>query len=97
MYKVNQDKSTDVHRHSSKLWQPDAEMLSVVSGELSLPGVCTAFIKGDCETHNTHYFWFLPFFLGKMQKSSLNFFLLAKTGTNVTPFIKSVIMWIFKK
>ena len=26
-------KSPDAHRHSSKLWWPDAEMLSVVPGE----------------------------------------------------------------
>lgn len=38
-------KSTDAHRHSSKLWQLDAEMLNVVPGRsLAGPGVHAASI-----------------------------------------------------
>ena len=34
--------STDAHRHSSKIWQLDGEMLGVVPWEGAGPGHCTA-------------------------------------------------------
>ena len=46
--------STDAHRHSSKLWWPDAEMLSVVPGKE--PSGATI----SCQTNTEHYFCFLP-------------------------------------
>lgn len=57
--------STDAHRHRSKLWWLDAEMLSVLPGErvwwhrsFQVPA---APITAHCKTNTEHYFDFLPF------------------------------------
>lgn len=33
MHKINEDEAQEAHRHSLKLWCPDAEVLSVVPGK----------------------------------------------------------------
>ena len=58
--------STDAHRHKSKLWQRDAEMLSVVPGE-GLPGA-TLIAQGarylfNSSLHSKHWTLFSHFYL----------------------------------
>ena len=61
MHKINQDKSTDAHRLSSKLWRLDAEMLYSMGKELGGISHCSGFMLPL--NHSECYFCFSPFFI----------------------------------
>ena len=91
MHKLNQGKA-EMLADSSKRWQSDAEVLDVVlrgAWGAALPAwMLAASVTTCCKIIAEHYFHFSPFFFFfffflQKQKSSLDFFRLAKMGTNV--------------
>lgn len=74
-------------KHSPKLWQLHAEMLSVAPGKECGGASHDASGATCCKTRAKCYFCFSPFFLEA--KSSLDFLWLVKTGTVVRSSGKS--------
>ena len=68
-------------KHSPKLWQLGAEMLSVAAGKESGGATHDGSGATCCKTKGECYFCFSPLFL--KAKSSLDFLWLVKTGTVV--------------
>lgn len=78
----------EAHRHGSKLWLPDTEVFSVVSGEgagrgPSVLGVTHWLHTGSCRTDDEPYSCFSLFFFYESENSTSDFFQFMKIDTNV--------------